>query len=365
MKKHIVYKLFFTCLILLGIMSCDDRENLVVESTNTPIVMDLSKDNLLLDENFPANPALTITWKAAEYNYPVEIKYDLEISSTEKFDAPYMLTSTIQSQTYASFTNKELNEAAKKIGLVPYVEQKMYFRITSHIGSNADLVQRSNITGLSVTPYVARPTYEYDELYLIGNAAIGNWDNNANNNTLIPLLKTSNASQYTYTGLFKAGADLGFKMIRVKGSWDAQFGLGATTGQLSTSGGSGNITVPSEGYYKLNVDTAALTYTLVKIDDPVTAYGTISLYGTATESTDKQLTKSTYDPHLWTAFGVSLKEGVVKFRANNSWDVNWGTNSEYFGVGTAGGADIPVSAEWTYDVYFNDISGNYTLIPTE
>lgn len=361
MKNNFFNKMFFAFLMLIGIISCEEREELVVESNGSAMVMDLSTDKLILNENFPANPALTVTWKQATYSVPVEIKYSLEVSSTESFETAYALTSTLESQNYASFTNKEINEAAKKIGLLPYVAKKMFFRVKSYIGSTNSLQQTSGVTSILLTPYAASPTYEFTDLYLIGDATAGGWDNALTNMNLLPLLKTGNSKVYEFTGFFKTG---GFKIIKDKGSWDAQYGSGGS-GVLSMDGGSGNISIAQDGYYKLSINTAALTYTLVPVTNPGTSYVNLSIIGTSTGGTDIQLTKSTFDSHLWTAKKVSLKEGVFKFRANNAWDVNWGTNNEFFGVGTAGGADIPLSAEWTYDVYFNDVTGGYTLIPTE
>lgn len=361
MKNNILKHFFLAAATVLGLSSCEDREIITIDNQSAPIVMDLSAQNLFLDSNFPANPALTIKWDAATFTVPVEVKYQIEISATEAFTNPQTLFTTAQSQTYSSFTTLEMNNAAKKIGLVPDVPQKMYIRVASFVGDN-DLLQTSNISALTITPYLARPLYNYTDLYLIGDATAGGWDNLATNGNLLPMLKTSDASKYEFTGLFKAG---GFKMIKVKGDWGAQFGLGSATGVLSTDGGSGDIKVLTEGYYKLTVDTANLTYTFVPVTNPGTTYEKISMIGTSTDGADVQLTKSTFDAHLWMAKKVSMKTGVFKFRANNAWDVNWGTNSEYFGVGVAGGADIPLSAEWTYDVYFNDVTGNYTLIPTE
>lgn len=362
MKNIKIKPISFWLVMLLAIIGCEDREIINVDNESSPVAMDLSTKSLILDSNFPANPALTITWKSAAYTVPVEIRYNVEISSKESFEGATVLASTNQSVTNTSFTVKQLNDAAKKIGLVPAQPQKMYFRIKSYLGED-DLPQTSNITPLTITPYLARPIYNFNDLYLIGNAVVGNWDNLATNNTLLPLLKTAVPNKYTYTGLFKTGTNVGFKMIRVKGSWDAQYGY-ESAGVLSTNGGSGNLTVSTEGYYKLNVDTAALTYSLEPVT-PSSTYQKISIIGTATGGTDIELTKSSFDPHSWSAAKVSLKEGVFKFRANNSWDTNWGTNSEFYGVGSNNGADIPLSAEWTYDIYFNDISGNYTLIPTE
>lgn len=365
MKTNTVKKLIFAFLAVIGLIACSDRELVTVENVGAPMVVDLSTQNLFLDQNFPGNPALTVTWSAAQYSVPVSVNYSIEISSKADFSAPFELSKVIESNRTIAFTVNQLNEAAKRIGLVPDVAQMMYFRVTSNLGGG-DLPSVSNVTGLSITPYLASPTYDYADLFLIGNAAVGNWDNLATNNTLVPLLKTSTSTKFTHTGFFKSGNDTGFKMIKVKGSWDAQFGFGSA-GVLSTDGGSGNLTVPADGYYKLTVDTAALTYTLEPVANPTATYEKVSIIGTVNGdwNTDTQLTKSSFDPHLWTASSVSLKGGEFKFRANNAWDVSWGGDSEFFGTSTIGGGNIPLAAEWNYNVYFNDISGSYTLIPVK
>lgn len=361
MKTNILNKLILAFVAMLSLAACSDRELVTVESTAPPIVMDLSTKELFLDQNFPSNPALTVTWSAGEYSVPVAVNYSVEIASDEAFTAPYQLSVVTESKTNSTFTVNQLNEAAKRIGLVPDAAQMMYFRVKSYLGAN-DLVATSNVTNLTITPYLASPTYDFTDVFLIGDATAGGWDNLTTNGNLLPLTKTSDATKYTFTGYFKVG---GFKMIKVKGSWDAQFGLGASNGQLSTDGGSGNIAVATAGYYKLTVDTTALSYTFEKITDPVSTYANISIIGTVNGNfdTDTQLTKSTFDPHLWTASSINLKSGEFKFRANNAWDVSWGADSEFFGTATTSGGNIPLAAEWIYDVYFNDVSGNYTLIP--
>lgn len=367
MKKlksfHHIYLAIFAFWML---SSCQERDEFQVENVGAPISLDLSAETLFLDQNFPENQALTLTWTAAAYSQPVEINYKIEASATEAFESPYLMSNVSDSQNFASYTVKEINTAAKNIGFAPNVEQTMYFRITAFLGSSY-LYSVSNVTSLKVTPYRAKPIYTYTDLYMIGSAAVGNWDNNENNNTLLPLLKTSVSTKYTFTGLFKSGVDMGFKIIKNKGFWDVQYGKGASEGQLSTDGGSGNLTVPADGYYKLTIDTSALTYTLEPITNPTTTYTSVSIIGSVIGNwdIDTQLTKSSFDPHVWSASNVDMVAGSFKFRANNSWDVSWGTDSEFFGTAQLGGANIPVNSDWTYDVYFNDVTGAYTLIPND
>ena len=54
-------------------------------------------------------------------------------------------------------------------------------------------------------------------------------------------------------------------------------------------------------------------------------------------------------------------DGKVKFRANGSWDINWGGTELPAGTGYQNGPDIMLSAA-TYNVYFNDITGQYIFI---
>ena len=366
MKKYIFNKILLSGILVFSLFSCDNGDKVIEEAVSAPIVTDLSSQTLVLDSNFPSNPALTLSWKSAGYSAPTEVKYEVEISSKQTFENPYTLTSLAQSIRYVTFTTKELNESAKKIGLVPYEVQSMYFRVKSYLGDNRLLLQTSNISKLTITPYQASPTYDYVDYYLIGDATAAGWDNSASNDNLYPLQKTTgNNKKYTYTGFFKVG---GFKMIQVKGSWDLQYGLGSASGNggtLDTSGGSGNIPVNSEGYYKLEVDTSNLTYTFTKLSNPVTTYNNISIIGNGGNwNTDIQLIKSGFDPHVWTKT-LTISSGEIKFRANNSWDVSWGTSSEFFGTATIGGANIPVNDEWNYSVYFNDFTGVYSIIPVK
>jgi len=64
------------------------------------------------------------------------------------------------------------------------------------------------------------------------------------------------------------------------------------------------------------------------------------------------------DPHQW-ILTIRLTQGEVKFRANNNWDVNWGSQDFPTGTGFRNGANILVPTTSYYTVYFNDVSGAY------
>ncbi len=100
-----------------------------------------------------------------------------------------------------------------------------------------------------------------------------------------------------------------------------------------------NIAKPA-GYYKLNADATALTYTAV-----ATSWG---LIGDATPNGWNDETALTYFPGLTTwRGGMHLTAASIKFRANHSWDYNYGSNAADGNL-QAGGANIPVSLESDY-----------------
>lgn len=87
---------------------------------------------------------------------------------------------------------------------------------------------------------------------------------------------------------------------------------------------------------------------------------TVGLIGTATPGQWDFDTDMVQDPDssdLWT-LSIDLTDGFAKFRANDTWDINWGSTQFPIGVGVQGGPDIPVVAG-SYDITFNSATGEY------
>ncbi len=102
-----------------------------------------------------------------------------------------------------------------------------------------------------------------------------------------------------------------------------------------------NINSPA-GYYKINADAAAMTYTAV-----ATVWG---LIGDATPNSWNDETALTYNPSLavW-AGGMHLTAASIKFRANHDWGLNYGSDAADGTLG-AGAANIAVSLESDYAI---------------
>ena len=191
MNKKILNIIVFAIIAVMGLIACDDRNDTIIDTTKSPIVVDLSTSKLILDSNFPKNPALTIFWDATQYTVPTEIQYRIEVSSDDKFTKPFTLNTLKESIRSSTFTAERMNTAAVSIGLVPYVEGKMYIRVISYLGTNNSMVATSNITSLKITPY----KLSYPDFYLVGEASYVGWNAGASQ----ILYKSDNFSTiYTY-----------------------------------------------------------------------------------------------------------------------------------------------------------------------
>jgi hypothetical protein len=125
-------------------------------------------------------------------------------------------------------------------------------------------------------------------------------------------------------------------------NWDVNFGDNGANNSLDAGGD--NIKVAADGTYEINVDLGAKTYTIA----PVKRWGII---GSATAGGwDSETPMNAFDKATNSLkITADLKVGEFKFRANNSWDFNYGGSG---GNLTAGGANIAIPAAGNYTITF-------------
>ena len=106
----------------------------------------------------------------------------------------------------------------------------------------------------------------------------------------------------------------GFK-FSTQPNWDGT-SYGA---DFDTAPGAGNIVITEDaGFYQVDVDLSAKTYTLTPF--------TIGIIGNATPKGWAGDTDMTYNPEerCWELKNVELTDGEMKFRHTNDWNLNWG-----------------------------------------
>lgn len=316
----------------------------------------------------PANATATaerFTWNSANFGGNVEVTYAVEIDKKGgDFSAAKTLGSVVSANQVA-VTVEVMNAAAIALegdGAVSGVPADFIIRVKATSGVSTSIV--SEVTGISITPYIDAIPYPFTDWYLVGDATASGWDNNKGNQ---PLFRDgTNANIYKFTGYFVAGA---FKLISTPGQWAPMYG-GANGDLIARPKESdpdpASFAVATAGYYTFTMDTTTLKYTFEPYTGSTTTYTTVGIIGSATANSwdsSTALTQSTFNEHVWKLTGLDLKNGEAKFRANDSWDVNWGGKTAFSSITTTGD-NIPVKGS-KYNVYFNDLDGSYLMVPNQ
>jgi hypothetical protein len=172
------------------------------------------------------------------------------------------------------------------------------------------------------------------KLHVVGD--YNEWTNDAS----APYIISTESSEGLAVGYIYLTAG-GFKLIMEPGSWADETTFGDDgTGNLTNPGA--NIPVAEDGYYYITANLSDMSYTLLKMN-----WGII---GDATPGGWDAQTALTYDSELKVLKGAyALTAGAFKFRANDNWSNNYGSN-DADGNLQVDGANIPVAVAGDYAV---------------
>jgi hypothetical protein len=182
----------------------------------------------------------------------------------------------------------------------------------------------------------------YPSIGIIGSSTPGGWgeDTNLNDNG---------------DGTFSIfiGLTAGEVKFRANDDWATNWGGSDAGSGVATLNGP-NIPVPAEGLYYVVFNPSTGDYSLTE--------ASIGLIGSATPGgwgDDTNMSPTAGNPNLLT-LTMDLIEGEAKFRANDSWDWNWGGADFPGGVASQNGPNIPVPAG-TYTIEFNMLTKEYSF----
>lgn len=374
MKKLSI--LFLTFAALVGFNSCSSDDDVVFIAQSDPegiSFINSFNQEYVLTSATRNNVAERFIWNPVDFGVPTNVTYELQGSTDPNFASFDVIGTT--PELNLAITVNQLMSLAEDAGLdsdpatdAPNSGQ-VYFRVRAFAGNSGgnELSETSEIKAITVVLPEDAPDEEVPlkNFFLVGNATAAGWENN-NNNT--PLFRSAeNPEVYNYTGYFGEGE---FKLLEERGAWQPQWGLdnGSLTSSDILGGDPGAFTVSTAGYYTLTIDIDQLTYSFEPFDASGEAtYSTIGVIGDSTPGgwdNDTDMTQSEFDDHIWFVNGISLIDGEMKFRAEDAWDVNWGDDTPLSGEAFQDGPNIPVTAG-TYDVWFNDLTGRYLLIPVD
>ena len=198
--------------------------------------------------------------------------------------------------------------------------------------------------------YTITPLSFGDYLYEIGNES--GWS------TSHPLFGANNDGKYQ--GYYYLSGEFKFKPN--EGNWDGDY---ECIGEWQLGQGSDNCPDPGAGFYQIDVDLAAGTYSLTQVNS-ITVVGNFNGWNQADQSTHM-----TYDVAggYWEAT-LNLDSDGFKFAMNDDWSVSWGgadgDPTAYANLSQNGGKDLnlPADGAGTYNIklYLGYEGGNKVVL---
>lgn len=295
-------------------------------------------------------------WERTNYGgVNLSTQYSLQISLNEDFTNSQEVSATSADSSAVSV--EDFNDAMLALGVPGFTEETVYVRLKSTVIGQTWEALYSNVIQRTATTYQLSECGDFCSMGIIGSATPGSWSDDTDMRLSDPLKVDKHS--WTVTLYLTNGAQVKF---RAADSWDNNWGASAFPSGTAVAGGPDLTVTGATGYYKVDFNDETLAYTFTAVSG---SYPTIGIIGTAVGGwdTDLDLTQDSGDPHVWTGT-FTMTAGAAKFRANNGWDNNWGSNTYPSGYGTPGGPDINVPTGGTYFVYFNDATGEYMFGPS-
>lgn len=156
-----------------------------------------------------------------------------------------------------------------------------------------------------------------------------------------------------YQGFYWLDGEFKFKPNADNWNDDLEYVGGDTmSGTLQSSGGP-NCPDPGAGFYRIDLDASALTYTLTRIET-IGIIGGFNGWGG-----DVDMTYNTSEG-CWEATATIDSDTELKFRANHDWGINWGGETSNL---IQDGANLNVSAgTYKFQLYLSYQGNNRVVI---
>ena len=347
----------------------------IVTVTMTPYLVPVkltpsSTSPLVLSVTNGSNDAISFTWNASNYGNN-EIDYALQLDSVGgNFDNPQVFK--YGTALNGTISQNDLNTAIINSGVLGGSTKDIEFRVVSYLGSSYTnpLVYSDTVT-INVTTYVPVP----DNLYIVGDATPGGW----NNPVPVPSQQFTKADAYSFSLIVNLNAGASYLFLPVNGDWSHKYGgASATGGTLLKDGevpGSNTPAPATSGLYKIVVNFQTNSYSVTPAEVPSALYivgdATAGGWNNPVPTPSQQFTQ--ISPGV---FGIitnlTSTKGYLFLPVNGSWDHKYGgaTDGTESGGGTlladnaVPGSNTPAPAtDGLYKITVNFATNTYTVAP--
>ena len=385
---------------LLVFTSCkDDNDSNPTITTPTSFVLNQPSINGVID--LEKSQTVTLTWSQptpyTDFNAPVVPTYTIQVSPTGSFNQAFDANAEDNTgadffnidETYSNGKNVEINTQAMNRSLEELcgwteattpATQDVSIRVRSAVRDasfNEYGVVYSNVITLSTIPYYIELKPADPALWwLIGaDIADGSWGGDMGK-CVIPM-QTMDGAEYdskTGDGEIQWIGYLGGSGFKLRGAlddgWATQWGQGDAFGSYKKNdGGSGNITVPAPGLYKVTLNTKNDNLTIEAYDGSAPVFSGMAISGSFNGWGDTPMNPCStgWENHDWYLSYTFAAGDEVKIKQADSWDynkggafVNYSQGMYVYGVGN--GPNLVMAEAGTYMIFFNDITGYIRFI---
>ena len=364
-------KLILFTFLLVNLSSCEKEDYLIFTALNQKEVKFQNEFQPVykLSKATASNISERLVWNAPDFDAPTTITYVVDISTSSSFSTIDM-SSGDTSNTHLGVRVQDMLDLAEKLGLDddPNTTNNdgsannlgiVYARVTAYAGTSSSGANQSKTTSATsalniemLEATVACTPATLSTWGLVGSAVNGWGGTNrgfaAGND--VPFI--SNGTE----GLYRAVATLydGEFKIRQDNDWGVNIGDTGADGTLEANGA--NIAITA-GHYIIDFDHTNMKITITKADPVWGIVGDACLNGWGAAE-DVKLNPDPCNEGVYIVYGVVLKDGAMKFRADDDWGVNLGGSG---GTLSAGGANISVSAG-TYDITLDAVNLTYIIL---
>lgn len=306
--KTIITKLFTLSLLLVTFASChDDAELTTLEFVSFSAPIEATPNSILLSSDNNFESVVTVSWSEVKFPIKAPVTYTLAIDAPADIFGENGWANAIripvgEDVLSSSILGSDLNAYAEDLGLIPDVEGELMIRVEAYM----DRYVYSEPIALQVTPFVEE--IAFGELYMPG--AYNGWDPT-----------TASTLSAIATGIYQGyltinePQGLGFK-ITPQQDWEEFYGLNSE-GNLAL-GAEGDLHFPDFGSFQITVNLNTLSYTILPH-----SWGIIGPATPGGWDADTDMTYN-YTSQKWEFTGL-LAPGALKFRLNDDWAINYGT----------------------------------------
>lgn len=334
--------LFASCKKDLPIVTLDPGKAAAPALTST-------ESNLVLLEARQNNTAVVFNWTKPSYNFNAAFIHTLQFARAgTNFASP--VNESIGAELTKSYTEKAFNALMLSLGLKAGQAGDIELRVRSVMNDSVAPLY-SNIQAMTVTPYSLEQFLYVPGDYQGWSPASAEIIRSAEKN-----------NKYEGFVFFPSDKSQEFKFTDAPDWNNGIFGDEANPNNGKITSPGNNFKVASDGYWRINADFVAKTWTSVKTNWAITGDATPNGWpdpNNVAGTMDQDMTYDAANKNL--TITLNLTAGKFKFRANDGWDINLGDNDAN-GSLEYGGADITIASDGNYTITLDlkDGAGKYT-----